>query len=1000
MECATCGRPTAEGALFCASCSAVPASITAAPAPGAVLAGGTLAVPAAADEALGGGTLAIPGEPGEAAAPAPATGPAAPAAADLGPRYEIVRLLGRGGMGAVHLAHDRELGRDVAVKLISPHLAAEPGVLDRFRREVQLSSKVTHPNVLRVYDLAEHGGLRFLTMQYIDGASLADVIAAERPMDRERALALFAQVCRGVQAAHENGVLHRDLKPQNVMVDGTGHAFVTDFGLATSQELATMTQTGALMGTPHYMSPEQVMGRRVDERSDLFSLGVILYELLAGAPPYAGDSPFEVMMVRTRAPPRSVRDVNPAVPARLAAVLDRCLAVDPAQRFRSVSELLDALEGGAVGRRPLRRATVRRLAAAAAAIAVLAVAGAAARRWWPRQPAATARAEARPPEMVLVGDLRNETGDPLFDGTLEPALGLALENASFLTAFSRSEALKIADAQKLPGAGLDETRARLVAQREGIRVLTSGEIARSRDGYRLSLRTMDPFTGEVLVDAAETVPSKEQVLAAAAKLAARVRTVLGDATPEEVQLKQGESISATSLEAAHAFSRGVELSKEGKFEDAKRQLLDAARLDPGMGRAYVGIAVVESNLGHRAEAERYMKEAMARVDGMSEREKYRSRGLYYLFFRDTDKAIEAYGALVRQFPADTAGLANLAVGYQLKRDFGRALEESRRALAIYPRDVLTRNNVGLFATFTGDFATAIDEQVKVVEQNPGFANGWIGLALAELAAGKVDEARATWEKLRAVDAAGASAAAEGLADLAASLGRLAEARALLEAGVKADVAAGAKDLAARKLVMLGEVHLARGERRLAAAAAERALPWSGGEYVTYAAGDVLARAGEARRAGAIADELDRSVAAEPRMYAALVRGTIALVAGRPAEAVERYRGALARVDAWIVHRALARAYLAARAFTEAHDELETCVRRRGEAVDAFLDFVPTWRLYPPVLYDLGAAAEGLGSPAAAGAFRDFLALRTTGDDPLAADARRRLAAPGPGAGGR
>jgi tetratricopeptide (TPR) repeat protein len=634
---------------------------------------------------------------------------------------------------------------------------------------------------------------------------------------------------------------------------------------------------------------------------------------------------------------------------------------------------------------------VRRLLAAGAAAAVVA-AGAAAWRGSPPTSSGETAAAARPPELVLVGDVRNETGDPLFDGTLEPALGLALENASFLTAFSRSEAERIAARQDLPGSGLDETRARLVAQREGIRVLTSGALTRSRDGYRLALRAVDPFTGDVLVDASEEVASKEQVLAAAAKLATRVRTTLGDATPEEVQLKQGESISATSLEAAHAFSRGVELSKQGKFEEAKRQLLEATRLDPKLGRAYVGIAVVENNLGHRAEAERHMKEAMARVDGMSEREKYRSRGLYYLFFRNTDKAIEAYGALVRQFPADTAGLANLAVGYQLKRDFTRALAESRRALAIYPRDVLTRNNVGLFATFTGDHATAMDEQVKVVEQNPGFANGWIGLALAQLGAGRVDDARASWEKLRAVDGGSASLAAEGLADLALFLGRVSEARALLEAGLRADVAAGAKDLAARKLVMLGEVHLARGEPRQAAAVAERALPWSGAEYVTYAAADLLARAGVAKRAQAIADELDRSVAAEPRMYAALLRGSLELRAGRPAEAVTRYRAALERVDAWLVHRALAEAYLAARAFTEAHDELETCVRRRGEAVDVHLDFVPTYRLYARVQYELGLAAEGLGSPAASGAYREFLAHRASPDDALAAQARHRLAA--------
>jgi len=262
----------------------------------------------------------------------------------IGARYEIVRLLGKGGMGEVYLARDLELGREVALKLVAPHLAADPAMLARFRREIQLSSLVTHPNVLRVYDLGESGGLRFLTMQYIEGRSLATLLAEERPLPLERATALFRQVCDGLAAAHDKGVLHRDLKPQNVMVDASGRAYVMDFGLATSDAVSTMTQTGMVVGTPHYMSPEQVMGEPLDARSDLFSAGVMLYEMLTGALPFQGDTVFGIMMRRTRGPPSPARQINPAIPAHLAGIVDRCLAIDVKLRYASAREVLRDLD--------------------------------------------------------------------------------------------------------------------------------------------------------------------------------------------------------------------------------------------------------------------------------------------------------------------------------------------------------------------------------------------------------------------------------------------------------------------------------------------------------------------------------------------------------------------------------------------------------------------------------------------------------------------------------
>lgn len=646
---------------------------------------------------------------------------------------------------------------------------------------------------------------------------------------------------------------------------------------------------------------------------------------------------------------------------------------------------------GEGGWSPERRIVLRKPTWAAIGVLALVVAGLAAWRLWPR-PAGQVAAPATPQaQTVLIADFENRTGEPVFEGTLEPTLTLAMEGASFISSFSRTSARRIADQLKLAGQGLGEERARLVAQREGVAVVTGGAIERAGAGYRVTLRAVDAVTGKVVVEAAETVGSKDAVLGAATKLAARARAALGDTVPEAVQLAAGETFSAASLEAAHDYAEGMAAQLEGRWDQAMSRYQEALAKDPRMGRAHAGMAVIENNRGRRAEAERRFKEAMALVARMSDREKFRTRGAYYLVVdRDADRAIEALSQLVQQYPADNAGLANLAVAYQLKRDFKRALEEGRKAIAIYPRNVAQRNNVGLFAMYAGDFDAAVTEQRAVLSANPRFVNGAVGLALALTAAGRRDEAVATWEALRASGPAGASAAVEGLADLAVAEGRLADAQALLGPAIATDLGAKDPDAAARKLVMLAEAHLAGRQPARAAEAAARARRTSEGEYVAFAAARVLAAAGDERAARAVAEDLDARLSAEPRMYAAILRGELELHRRRYPDAIAQLKVAVGRVDAWVARAALARGYLEAGAFTEAHAELERCVQRRGEATDLYLDVVPTWRAYPPVLHDLARALEGLHSPAAPEAWRAFLAAKRGQEEPAVAEARRRL----------
>jgi serine/threonine protein kinase len=267
---------------------------------------------------------------------------------DFGPRFRIEQLLGEGGMGKVYKAYDKELGRTVALKILQPELVKDASVTQRFKQELLLASKISHRNILRIHDLSEVDGVKYITMAFIEGKDLNQILKEERPLRIERCVKIGRQLCAALDAAHAEGVVHRDFKPHNVLVGKDDHVYVSDFGLATSLDAAKigMTRTGAFVGTPRYMSPEQVEGKVLDGRSDVYSLGLVLYEMASGEVPFAGDSTWQVMYQRLNEKPKDVQLANPAVPDNLAQIIMRCLEKDPAARYQSAQEILTELDAG------------------------------------------------------------------------------------------------------------------------------------------------------------------------------------------------------------------------------------------------------------------------------------------------------------------------------------------------------------------------------------------------------------------------------------------------------------------------------------------------------------------------------------------------------------------------------------------------------------------------------------------------------------------------------
>jgi tetratricopeptide (TPR) repeat protein/predicted Ser/Thr protein kinase len=913
----------------------------------------------------------------------------------IGSRYEIVRLLGQGGMGAVYQAHDKELERQVAIKVIRADMAANPEILRRFKQELILARQITHKNVIRIFDLGQADGIKFITMEYIEGENLQSILRRKKKLEPVEAANILAQVCRALEAAHNEGVIHRDLKPQNIMLDKSGRAYVMDFGIARSMVGTGMTQTGALIGTPDYMSPEQAKGQSLDARSDLFSVGIIFYEMLSGQVPFDADTTMGKLWKRTNEPARPLEDLDKTIPKPLSDIVRKCLEIDPQRRFATAGDVLQRIEmwqGPAAGTRlvslpsTVLPAPGKWLTAAVLGVVVIAGALFLRSRMIPRPTAPHA------PVTLLIADFDNKTGDSVFDGTLEPMLGIALEGAPFISSFNRGQARKDATRLQPAATRMDASLAQLVAVREGVNVVVTGSITQDRSGYKVYVVTLDPATGKSILTEQRSASNKQEVLAAAGKLAESIRKGLGDTTPDSAQQSAAETFSAGSLEAAHAYAVGQDFQQAAKWDDALKAYAQAAELDPNLGRAYAGMAAIDANLGKRQDAEKYYGLAMSHIDRMTDREKYRTRSGYYLFMRNQPKAMEELTSLVSQFPSDSAGHANLALAYFYSRDMNKALEEQKRALETTPHSVLQRVNYSMYALYAGDFDTAAKEAQSILEENPQFDQALRTAALADLGLGHTAEAQTNYSKLQAVSAYGASIAATGLADLALYEGRLPDAAGILEKAVARDLATKDLEAAANRTATLAVVEMTLGKSKEAISSADRASSSSKDPGVLYRAAQVYIGANQEVKALQLVGPLSQRLEAEPQAYAKLIAGEVQLKKGNARDALNSFREAQKLADTWLGHLDMGRAYLDAGAFTEASSEFDVCLKRRGEATSVFLDDIPSYHLLPAVYYYQGRAREGLNSPGAAESYKTFLAIKEKGaGDPLVADAQRRLA---------
>ncbi|MBL7082388.1 MAG: protein kinase [Candidatus Aminicenantes bacterium] len=911
--------------------------------------------------------------------------------------YEILELIGKGGMGEVYLAHDSVLDRNVAIKFLPETMEQDPKARERFVREAKSAAALDHPFICKIYETGEADGKAFIVMEYIKGKTLKKKLQ-EEPITFKEFLRVALEIAEALETAHENGIVHRDLKPENIMLTPHSHVKVMDFGLAkrvfsNEDELtktitqASATEEGAISGTLGYMSPEQARGENVDRKSDIFSLGIMLYEMISGEHPFSRPSAIETLSAILRDPPPHLKVRPKKVIPALSPILRKAVAKNPKDRYESIVELAVDIrkiqaETIGVGWHIFRRWQVM---VGTILILVMLLTGV----WWLSRRGAVTTPEAAPePITVLVADFQNQTGDTVFDGALEQSLVIGLEDASFIDIYKRSKARRLlAQLDPSTKGRLDTQQAQLISAREDINVVVDGSIEQSQKGYTIRVRALDTVKNETVVETSEDIKTKADWYKAVGSLAAELRSELGGIPADS----EKETFTTTSLVAMRAYVLAQELKNSGKKDESINEYLRAIEEDPEFGRAYSGLALIYYALGDRKKAEEYHSKALAHLDRMNDREIYKTRSTWFLLTGNNQKAIEELNTLVKQFPADAAGNLNLALAYFFARDMKQAVEQGLRTVEFFPKNFNSRYNLVWYAIGAGDFEMAEQQVQKVLEGSPEYEKAFVAKALAELAQGRSAQAIETYRTLEPISVWGASLAATGLADVALYEGRLNDATKILESGIKADLENGRKDLAAIKWTMLAHPFLLLGQKSRAIDAADKAIAISREVDVLFPAAQIYIRAGLLDKADVLAAELNESLYPEPQAYGKIIQGEILLEKGETSGAIRLFNEAKSLLDTWFGHFAQGRAYLRVEAFAEAHSEFDICLKRRGEAAALFFHDMPSYFYLPPVYYCLGRAQEGLGSNAASKSYKKFLEIKEKDEgDPMVQDARKRL----------
>jgi serine/threonine-protein kinase len=680
---------------------------------------------------------------------------------DFGPRYRIEAVLGEGGMGTVYKAHDKELNRSVALKLIRPGLMADESALQRFKQELLLASKISHKNILRIHDLGEVQGLKFISMAFIEGEDLHRVLHLQGRLPVERTVKIARQLLEALDAAHAEGVVHRDLKPQNILVDRAEQIYVSDFGLAKSLHASTagMTRAGEFLGTPRYMAPEQVEGKPVDNRTDLYAVGLILYEMVTGDVPFKADSTLALMFQRVKEKPRNPKTLNPDLPDYLVRIILRCLETDPAQRYQSAREALADLEAQ---RAPVRARSVQialpvptsrgGLISAGVVLALLlgALAVPQVRHFLFRGRGAAAVATGIPPlsegKFLAVLPFRVLGDDQslayIADGMVE-ALSAKL--------FQLKE-IRLASASAAGAAGKPESLEK-IARRLGANLIVQGMVQSAGGKVRVIVNLDDAASSKRLWSH-EFSGLAQDLLTLEDQIYGQLVTAL-ELNPSAEERARGSSRPTENIEAYDLYLKGRN-SLRGQqdvrnVEAAIRFFEDALKKDTGFALAYAGLADSNLVMYREKKDQLWAQKALGAAQRARELndalpEVHFSLGSVYVA---TGKSAEAVAELKRALelaPNSDEGFRRLAQAYKSLSQKDEAIQAYKKAIETNPYYWFNHNALGAAYLEFGDNEKALAEFKRVTELEPENSFGWENMGTTYIRQGKWQESIQVYEK--------------------------------------------------------------------------------------------------------------------------------------------------------------------------------------------------------------------------------------------------------------